>query len=87
MKKANVTELENKSFVTEESKVNQEKLMGKFDLKINHGLAMNKKIEMYANDNVAFYLHKNRNFINKLLNSQKQSAEAKKLLQQANRDK
>ena len=27
---------------------------------------MAKKIEKYANEPVAFYLHKNRNFINKL---------------------
>jgi len=58
--------LQNKAFVTEESKVNQEKLKGKFDLKINHGLRMSKKIEMYANEDVAFFLHKNRNFLTKL---------------------
>lgn len=52
--------------MTEESKVNQEKLKGKFDLKINHGLRMSKKIEMYANEDVAFFLHKNRNFLTKL---------------------
>ena len=26
---------------------------------------------MYANDNIAFYLHKNRNFIDKLFNDKK----------------
>lgn len=61
-----VTDLQNKAFVTEESKVNQEKLKGRFDLKINHGLRMSKKIEMYANEDVAFHLHKNRNFLTKL---------------------
>ncbi len=63
-------ELANKAFVTEETKMTQEKLKGKFGLKINHALKMNKKIEMYANDDVAFFLHKNRNFIYKLAKDQ-----------------
>ena len=67
MKHVNVTEISNKAFVTEDAKINQEKLKGRFDLKINHALGMNKKIEMYANDGVAFFLHKNRNFIKKLV--------------------
>ena len=33
---------------------------------------MNKKIEMYANDEVAFFLHKNRNFITKLVKAQQE---------------
>jgi hypothetical protein len=61
-----VTDLNNKAFVTEESKMQQEKLKGKFQLKINHDLLMSKKIEMFANDSVAFHLHKGRNFIHKL---------------------
>lgn len=61
-----VTDLNNKAFVIEESKVNQEKLKGRFDLRINHELHMKKKIEMLANDQIAFFLHKNRNFIYKL---------------------
>jgi hypothetical protein len=56
--------------VTEESKMHQEKLKGRFDLLINYKLNMNKKIEMYANDEVAFFLHKNRNFITKLVKAQ-----------------
>jgi hypothetical protein len=67
-----VTELSNKAFVTNQAKVNQEKLKGHFDLMINHNLQMSKKIEMYANDNVAFFLHKNRNFISKLVKGQKE---------------
>jgi hypothetical protein len=30
---------------------------------------MDKKIEIYANDSVAFFLHKNRNFIKKLVHA------------------
>jgi len=33
---------------------------------------MSKKIETYANEKVAFYLHKNRNFIHKIENSLKE---------------
>ena len=62
----NVTELENKAFVADTASLNSEKLKGRFHLRINHGLNMSKKIEMYANDNVAFLLHKSRNFLFKL---------------------
>lgn len=83
MKHNIVTDLQNKAFVTEESKVNQEKLKGKFDLKINNGLRMSKKIEMFANDDVAFFLHKNRNFITKLIKAQEKHYEEKRLLEEA----
>ena len=73
----NVTEVTDKTIVCEESRSNYEKLKGRFNLKINHNLSMNKKIEMYANDNIAFYLHKNRNFIQKL-NSHKREKELEK---------
>jgi hypothetical protein len=56
----------NKSKSFEDASANLEKLKGRFNLRINHGLPMHKKIEKYANENVAFYLHKNRNFIDKL---------------------
>lgn len=62
----NVTELDNKAFVADTASLNSEKLKGRFHLRINHGLKMSKKIEMYANDNVAFLLHKGRNFLYKL---------------------
>lgn len=42
---------------------NKEKLKGKFRLLINHELPMHKKIERYGTEPVAFYLHKQRNFI------------------------
>ena len=65
-------DLLNKAFVTEESKLHQEKLKGRFELLINYKLDMKKKIEMYANDDVAFLLHKNRNFITKLVKAEKE---------------
>ncbi len=67
-----MTDVRNKAFVTEESKLNQEKLKGKFDLIINHDLKMSKKIEMYANDNLAYHLHKGRNFLFKLKKGEQQ---------------
>lgn len=39
---------------------------------INNNLEMSKRIEMYANDNVAFFLHKNRNFITKLVKAEQE---------------
>ena len=45
---------------------NKEKLKGAFKLLINHELPMHKKIERYGTEPVAFYLHKQRNFIKKL---------------------
>lgn len=53
----------------EEAKANYEKLKGRFKLKINHNLPMNKKIETYANEKIAFHLHKNRNFLHKIKTS------------------
>ena len=74
MKINNVTELDNGAFVADSASLNSEKLKGRFHLRINHGLNMSKKIEMYANENVAFLLHKGRNFLYKL---QKEEAKMK----------
>ncbi|CDW74240.1 UNKNOWN [Stylonychia lemnae] len=40
---------------------------------------MSKKIETYANEKVAFYLHKNRNFIHKIENTLKEIEKDKKI--------
>jgi hypothetical protein len=45
---------------------NKEKFKGDFKLLINHKLPMHKKIERFGNEPVVFYLHKKRNFINKI---------------------
>ena len=58
--------------------MNQEKLKGKFDLIINHDLKMSKKIEMYANDNLVYHLHKGRNFLFKLKKGEEQRIIEKK---------
>ena len=68
-----VTEITNKARAFEDASANQEKLKGRFNLRLNHGLPMAKKIEKYANEPVAFHLHKNRNFINKLQSTTQES--------------
>ena len=46
--------------------MNKEKFKGHFQLKVNENMPMNKKIEKYGLDPVAFHLHKNRNFMKKI---------------------
>ena len=41
-------------------------MKGRFKTVINKNLAMNKRIQSFSNDPVAFYLHINRNFVRKL---------------------
>lgn len=81
----NVTELENKAFIADTASLNSEKLKGRFNLRINHGLNMSKKIEMYANDNVAFLLHKGRNFLYKLEKDEEKHREETKKRQEEER--
>jgi hypothetical protein len=65
-KTVEVTDLNNKAALASEAASNREKLKGEFSLKLNSKLRMPKKIEKFANDAAAFYLHKNRNFLQKL---------------------
>lgn len=60
----NVTNLE--ASVIDPRKQNNEKLKGKFSLIINDRLPMQKQIEKFSNEPVAYYLHKKRNFLEKL---------------------
>ena len=41
-------------------------MRGRFKININKNLEMKKRIQSFSNDPVAYYLHKNRNFIRKL---------------------
>jgi len=47
-------------------------LNGRFSLRLNHNLPMGMKIERYAHEEVAFYLHKKRNFITKIKEEKKE---------------
>lgn len=62
----NVADVRNKAVLTDDRKVMLEKLKGRFDLRLNHNLPMDTKINMFSNEDVIFHLHKNRNFIEKI---------------------
>jgi translation elongation factor EF-1beta len=65
--KLDVTQLTNKGVAMDnEGLVNKEKLKGNFKININQNLPKNKKIQRYANEPVAFHLHKTRNFFERL---------------------
>ena len=55
-------ELKDKSALIEETKAVNEKLKGRFMLRIQQKLPMPKKIVQLANDPVAFHLHKKAQF-------------------------
>ena len=61
-----VVELNKKELAGQKDKINYEKMKGRFKTVINKNLEMNKRIQSFSNDPVAFYLHINRNFIRKL---------------------
>jgi hypothetical protein len=52
--------------LSDETKVQLEKLKGRFDLKINDKLPMELKINIFSNEHAIFHLHKNRHFFEKL---------------------
>jgi len=57
--------LQDKS-IFNEMQTKKEKIKGRFDIKLNHRLPMQVKIEQLGTDSIAFYMHKNRQFIKKL---------------------
>lgn len=61
-----VVEIQKKELVGQKHKINYEKMRGRFKVNINKNLDMKKRIQTFSNDPVAYYLHKNRNFIRKL---------------------
>lgn len=48
------------------TKMNLEKLKGRFDLNINPDLPIQTKIHKFLNEPIAFYLHKSRLFLQKI---------------------
>lgn len=60
------TEVLDKAMCLEEEKVNNEKLKGRFSLKIKQGLPPPMRISQFANEAVAFHLHKKRDFFRRL---------------------
>lgn len=61
-----VTALDNRVAENYPAKANQEKMRGRFRLRISSKLPEVKKIEKYSQDSMVFYLHKNRNFLRKI---------------------
>ena len=59
------TEIMDKSCL-EEGKVNNEKMKGRFQLKIKKELPPPMRIAQFANEAVAFHLHKKRDFFRRL---------------------
>ena len=61
-----VIDLNKKELAGQKDKIQNEKMRGRFKININKNLEMKKQIQSFSNDPVAYYLHKNRNFIRKL---------------------
>eukprot|EP00347_Sterkiella_histriomuscorum_P015555 403356589 len=61
-----VTELKNKSNLFDTKKAQLDVLRGQFHLRLNRKLPFVRKIEKYANEPVAFYLHKKRDFLQRI---------------------
>eukprot|EP00347_Sterkiella_histriomuscorum_P000673 403374939 len=60
------TEILDKAMCLEEEQVNNEKLKGRFHLKIKEELPPPMRIAQFANEAVAFHLHKKRDFFRRL---------------------
>ena len=60
------TELLNKSVIVDERMVTEEKLKGNFLINISTQLPEPLRIAQFANEPVAFYLHKRRDFLPRL---------------------
>lgn len=63
---SNIAEINKKGSITDKVAITKEKLKGDFKLRLNGQLDMHIKIGRYAQEPVAFHLHKQRNFIKKL---------------------
>ena len=51
--------------------VTREKLKGHFEVKLNKKMKAHKQIETYASEPISFYLHKKRNFFERLDDTKK----------------
>ena len=60
------TEVKDLGSLIDEQLILREKMHGKFNLKIKKDLPSQLKIQQYANEQVAFHLHKKRDFLERL---------------------
>jgi len=56
----------NKAVVGDPQRTNKELLAGRYRVKFNKGLTFKKRVERMAEEPVAYYLHKRRDFIDRL---------------------
>ncbi len=61
-----VTELINKSNIFDPQKFQLEKLRGHFNLKMNKRLPFIRKVQKFANEPIAFHLHKKNDFLQRI---------------------
>jgi hypothetical protein len=62
----NVIQLDNQALVINQVSKQKEILKGKFQLKISESLQQSHRIEKYAQEPVAYFLHKKRDFLQRL---------------------
>ena len=65
-KQQDVTDINNKALIGDQAKMQNEKMKGRFEVTINKNLEMKKRIQKFGNEPICYYLHKNRNFLQKL---------------------
>ena len=65
-KQQDVTDINNKALIGDHAKMQNEKMKGRFEVTINKNLEMKKRIQKFGNEPICYYLHKNRNFLQKL---------------------
>ena len=78
-KQQDVTDINNKALLGDHAKMQNEKMKGRFSLTINKGLEMKKRIQKFGNEPICYYLHKNRNFLQKLEDKQVRTTEVEKI--------
>ena len=61
-----VIELDNQALVVDQQSMQQEIMKGKFKLKISEKLVGSERIEKYAQEPTAYFLHKRRDFLQRL---------------------
>ena len=78
-------ELENQALLADQKAMQQEILKGKFKIRINNEIQKPLQIEKYAQEPVAYFLHKKRDFLHRLfktkaLTSEREAIEYQNLL-------
>ena len=78
-KQQDVTDINNKALIGDQAKMQNEKMKGRFEVTINKNLEMKKRIQKFGNEPICYYLHKNRNFLQKLEDKRSHETEIDKV--------